>query len=78
MPFLDDGNGPIFGLSLLIDKINGENAKGGLCTFGVLHLVWASKVEVFSLIPLSLVPALLIVIVSLLLHYPFHVHRSVI
>jgi len=41
-------------------------------------LVRALKVEVFSLIPLHLVPVLLIVIVVLLLHCHFHVHRGII
>ena len=35
--FLDGGNTPLFGLSLLIDQINGDNASNGLCAFGVLH-----------------------------------------
>ena len=41
-------------------------------------LVRALRVEVFSLIPLPLVPAMLIIIVILLLHCSFYVHCGVI
>jgi len=41
-------------------------------------LVQALKVEVFPLIPLFLIPALLIVIVILLFHRPFYDHHGII
>ena len=40
-------------------------------------LLWALRVDIFSIIHLSLIPMLVIVIVILFLHCPFQVHRSV-
>ena len=51
--FLGGGNAPIFGLSLLIDKINGENANSGLCAIGVLQIlvitIWLDDAKCFGL-----------------------------